>query len=92
MSRIAFAFTAVFLTASAASAQASPRQPPGRVAGHEGGPQSLREACAADVKSLCGGVAPSGGKIMRCLKGPQGPDFAGLQRGPRLPFGPSTRP
>lgn len=27
----------------------------------------LRSACSADVRTLCGGVAPGGGRIMRCL-------------------------
>ena len=27
----------------------------------------LRSACAGDVRSLCGGVAPGGGRIMQCL-------------------------
>jgi hypothetical protein len=27
----------------------------------------LRSACAADVRSLCGGVAPGGGRIVQCL-------------------------
>jgi len=29
----------------------------------------LRSACGADVRSLCGGVAPGGGRIMQCLAG-----------------------
>lgn len=27
----------------------------------------LRSACSADVRALCGGVAPGGGRIMQCL-------------------------
>jgi hypothetical protein len=27
----------------------------------------LRSACSADVRSLCGGVAPGGGRIMQCI-------------------------
>ena len=27
----------------------------------------LRSACGADVRSICGGVAPGGGRIMQCL-------------------------
>ena len=27
----------------------------------------LRSACGADVRSICGGVAPGGGRILRCL-------------------------
>src|SRR5438552_462501 len=27
----------------------------------------LRSACGADVRSLCGGVAPGGGRILQCL-------------------------
>jgi hypothetical protein len=27
----------------------------------------LRSACGADVRSLCGGVAPGGGRIVQCL-------------------------
>jgi hypothetical protein len=27
----------------------------------------LRSACSADVRTLCGGVAPGGGRIMQCL-------------------------
>jgi hypothetical protein len=29
----------------------------------------LRSACGADVRSLCGGVAPGGGRIIQCLAG-----------------------
>lgn len=29
----------------------------------------LRSACGADVRSLCGGVAPGGGRIAQCLAG-----------------------
>ncbi len=28
----------------------------------------IREACAADYKSLCTGVQPGGGRIIACLK------------------------
>jgi hypothetical protein len=27
----------------------------------------LRSACGADVRTLCGGVAPGGGRIVQCL-------------------------
>jgi hypothetical protein len=27
----------------------------------------LRSACGGDVRSLCGGLAPGGGRIVRCL-------------------------
>jgi hypothetical protein len=27
----------------------------------------LRSACGADVRSICGGVPPGGGRIVRCL-------------------------
>jgi hypothetical protein len=27
----------------------------------------LRSACGADVRGLCAGVAPGGGRIMQCL-------------------------
>jgi hypothetical protein len=27
----------------------------------------LRSACGADVRSICGGVAPGGGRILQCL-------------------------
>jgi hypothetical protein len=27
----------------------------------------LRSACGADVRSLCAGVAPGGGRIVQCL-------------------------
>ena len=27
----------------------------------------LRSACGADVRTICGGVAPGGGRIMQCL-------------------------
>jgi hypothetical protein len=27
----------------------------------------VRSACGADVRSLCGGVAPGGGRIVQCL-------------------------
>jgi hypothetical protein len=27
----------------------------------------LRSACGADVRALCGGVAPGGGRLMQCL-------------------------
>jgi hypothetical protein len=27
----------------------------------------LRSACSADVRTLCAGVAPGGGRIMQCL-------------------------
>jgi hypothetical protein len=27
----------------------------------------LRSACGADVRALCGGVAPGGGRIIQCL-------------------------
>ena len=29
---------------------------------------AIREACAADYKSLCTGVQPGGGRIIACLK------------------------
>jgi hypothetical protein len=29
----------------------------------------LRSACGADVRSLCGGVAPGGGRVVQCLAG-----------------------
>jgi hypothetical protein len=28
----------------------------------------LKQACAADVKKLCDGVQPGGGRIMQCMK------------------------
>jgi len=66
MSRIAFAFAAVLLAASAAQAQpgSTGQSMPEMKAAH----QSLRQACAEDVKALCDGLQPGGGKIMRCLK------------------------
>jgi hypothetical protein len=27
----------------------------------------LRSTCSTDVRTLCGGVAPGGGRIMQCL-------------------------
>ena len=27
----------------------------------------LRSACGADVRTICGGVAPGGGRIVQCL-------------------------
>jgi hypothetical protein len=27
----------------------------------------LRSACGADVRALCGGVPPGGGRIMQCI-------------------------
>ena len=27
----------------------------------------LRSACGADVRSICGGVPPGGGRILQCL-------------------------
>ncbi|MGA7073774.1 cysteine rich repeat-containing protein, partial [Bradyrhizobium sp.] len=27
----------------------------------------LRSACGADVRALCGGVAPGGGRLIQCL-------------------------
>ena len=62
MSRIAFAFAALVLAASAAQAQ--PASTPDMKASR----QSVQEACTQDVHTLCGDVQPGGGKIMRCLK------------------------
>lgn len=64
MSRIAFAFAAVLFAASAAQAQPAAQSTPETKAAR----QSLREACAEDVQTLCSGMQPGGGKIMRCLK------------------------
>lgn len=30
--------------------------------------QALRNACAADVKAVCPGVQPGGGRILACIK------------------------
>ncbi len=66
MPRIAFAFVAVLFAATAAQAepgstgQSTPEMKAAR--------QSLRQACAEDVQTLCGGIEPGGGKILRCLK------------------------
>jgi hypothetical protein len=27
----------------------------------------MRSACGADIRTLCGGVAPGGGRIMECV-------------------------
>ena len=32
------------------------------------GPGSVREACRADVATLCAGIQPGGGRIRACLK------------------------
>ncbi|QRG06274.1 cysteine rich repeat-containing protein [Xanthobacter dioxanivorans] len=48
----------LFALASAAGAQSvDPQQA-----------QALRTACEADVKKLCNGVQPGGGRILSCLK------------------------
>ena len=39
----------------------------------------LRSACSGDVRTLCGGVAPGGGRIMQCLATQAALDFAGMQ-------------
>ena len=31
-------------------------------------PRPLREACAADLKTLCGSIQPGGGRIRECIK------------------------
>src|SRR5437763_273876 len=33
-----------------------------------GGPGPVLKACAADIKSLCQGVQPGGGRIIACVK------------------------
>lgn len=61
--RVVFAFAALFATlvpAAAAEPSATPEANSVRA--------GVREACAADVKALCGDVQPGGGKILRCLK------------------------
>jgi hypothetical protein len=35
----------------------------------EAGMQALRSYCGPDVKRLCPGIKPGGGRIMQCLKG-----------------------
>jgi len=44
--------------AAAASAQQQPQPARG----------ALREACAADYRTLCSGVQPGGGRIMACFR------------------------
>ncbi|WP_020176484.1 cysteine rich repeat-containing protein [Methyloferula stellata] len=40
----------------------------------------IREACAADYKSLCSGVQPGGGRIIACLKENAGKLSPGCQK------------
>lgn len=34
--------------------------------------QELRQACQADMKKLCDGVQPGGGRLIQCLRSKQG--------------------
>ena len=52
--RLAFAVSMIALLALPADALADPAKP--------------REACRADVKRLCDGVKPGGGRIKECFK------------------------
>lgn len=36
--------------------------------GAQAAPSALAKACAKDVKSVCGGVKPAGGKLAACMK------------------------
>ena len=48
---------ALFATATGALAQAPT----------EAQKSAIRSACSADVRSLCAGVAPGGGRIIQCI-------------------------
>jgi hypothetical protein len=47
-------------------AQTAPPAPPVRLV-EKGGKGLMKEACGEDVKKLCQGVKPGGGRIMQCL-------------------------
>jgi hypothetical protein len=49
-----FAAAAVATAASRANAQAGPSQ-------------ALRQACGTDVRALCAGIMPGGGRIKQCM-------------------------
>jgi hypothetical protein len=58
-------------TAPAGSAPAAAAAPPAAIVLRPMRPREelfvLRSACGGDVRSLCGGVAPGGGRIVQCL-------------------------
>ncbi|WP_428138751.1 cysteine rich repeat-containing protein [Bradyrhizobium sp.] len=45
----------------------------------------LRSACAADIRTLCAGVAPGGGRIMQCIAN-RGPQLSPACRDVLVPF------
>lgn len=73
---VAAALAALCAAAAAptAEAQATPHQgstppwPPGTSAPPNLATQAMRQACAADTRTLCSGVQPGAGRILQCFK------------------------
>lgn len=45
----------------------------------------LRSACSADIRALCAGVAPGGGRIMQCIAN-RGADLSPACKDVLVPF------
>mgnify|MGYP000923938131 CR=1 FL=1 len=45
----------------------------------------LRSACSADIRTLCAGVAPGGGRIMQCIAN-RGADLSPACKDVLVPF------
>jgi len=55
---------ALLIPAGAAPAQDQPRVSPEVL-------KQIRAACSADIKKLCAGVQPGGGRILQCMRSHQ---------------------
>lgn len=65
---------AVLIPAGAALAQDQQRVSPEVL-------KQIRAACSADVKKLCGGVQPGGGRILQCMRSHQSEISSDCQAG-----------
>jgi Cysteine rich repeat len=62
------ALLATALPALAQPAQSPAQNPSGQTPEVQTAMAAMRQACAADVATLCDGITPGGGKILKCLK------------------------
>lgn len=72
-----------------------PMPPMGPGPGYGGGGGGIRAACAGDIRRLCPGVQPGGGRVVQCLMAqrvalspPCGAQLAALRPGGGAPMGP----